>query len=54
MQDYATNKSDYLLQNSSNLPKYATLNTLNEIIIDDSSPSNDQVEKTDINNLTPT
>ena len=43
MQSLAINKSDYLLQKPTNLPKYHTLNTLNELLIDDSN--NDHVDR---------
>ena len=42
-QDSTINKSDNLVQKSTNIPKYPTLTTLNEIIMGDNNPSNDQV-----------
>ena len=35
----------YVLQKSANPPKYPSLGTLNEIIIDDSNPTDDEVNR---------
>ena len=40
LQSSAMSRSDYLLQKSTNPPKYSMLDTLNEILIDD-----DQVDR---------
>ena len=38
-------KSNYLLQKSTNLPKYLILSTLNELVMDDSSQNDGQIDR---------